>query len=161
MTDDLLSECSAVIKCLCMGEQRRALLTEEQLALIDATLGKIEDARKQRPWLAPKRMFRWFGRRDGVRWAVTWLANRAKEMNDDHAKIVLNSAATNLGWAGARLHKLNQYHDLGVMVSEDMAKAAYEKRREENLRWAAWESITPESKEREIRVLRAAIEAGI
>jgi hypothetical protein len=35
----------------------------------------------------------------GVRRAVTWLHERAAEMNDPHAQQVLNSAATNLGWA--------------------------------------------------------------
>jgi hypothetical protein len=38
------------------------------------------------------------GRRDGIRFAITWLHKRAEEMNDPHAKLVLNSAATNLGW---------------------------------------------------------------
>ena len=35
---------------------------------------------------------------NGIRRAITWLHDRAKEMNDPHAKAVLNSAATNLGW---------------------------------------------------------------
>ena len=39
------------------------------------------------------------GRRDGMRWAVTWISNRAKAMNDPHARQVLFSASTNLGWA--------------------------------------------------------------
>lgn len=34
----------------------------------------------------------------GVRWAITWLHERAREMNDGHAQQVLHSAATNLGW---------------------------------------------------------------
>jgi len=38
------------------------------------------------------------GYRDGVRWTVTWLHARAAEMNDPHARAILNSAATNLGW---------------------------------------------------------------
>lgn len=38
------------------------------------------------------------GYRDGLRAAVTWLAARAGEMNDPHAKAALNTAATNLGW---------------------------------------------------------------
>lgn len=38
------------------------------------------------------------GRRNGVKWAIEWLHKRATEMNDDHAKAVLNSAATNMGW---------------------------------------------------------------
>lgn len=39
------------------------------------------------------------GQQDGIRAAVTWLHERANEMNDPHAKVILNSAATNLGWA--------------------------------------------------------------
>lgn len=38
------------------------------------------------------------GYRDGLRRAVTWLHDRAKEMNDPHAVAILHSAATNLGW---------------------------------------------------------------
>lgn len=37
------------------------------------------------------------GWQDGVRAAVTWLHNRADEMNDPHAKGLYNSAAFNLG----------------------------------------------------------------
>lgn len=37
------------------------------------------------------------GRRDGFRLAITWLHTRASEMNDPHAKAVLNSAAFSLG----------------------------------------------------------------
>lgn len=37
------------------------------------------------------------GWQDGLRWAVTWLHNRSDEMNDPHAKQVLNAAAFNLG----------------------------------------------------------------
>lgn len=42
------------------------------------------------------------GHQDGVRAAVTWLHKRADEMNDPHARAVLNSAATNLGWDHSR-----------------------------------------------------------
>ncbi len=38
------------------------------------------------------------GRREGVKWAVTWLHKRATEMNDLHAKAILNGAAFNMGW---------------------------------------------------------------
>ena len=38
------------------------------------------------------------GYRDGLRFSVTWLHNRAGGMNDPLARLVLNSAATNLGW---------------------------------------------------------------
>jgi hypothetical protein len=38
------------------------------------------------------------GRRDGIRYAITWLHKRAEGMNDPNARQVLNSAATNLGW---------------------------------------------------------------
>jgi hypothetical protein len=34
----------------------------------------------------------------GMRDAISWLHNRALEMNDAHAKAILNSAATHLGW---------------------------------------------------------------
>lgn len=37
------------------------------------------------------------GCRDGVRWAITWLHERASKMNDPHARAVLNSAAFNMG----------------------------------------------------------------
>lgn len=37
------------------------------------------------------------GRRAGLKWAISWLHERANEMNDPHAKAVLNSAAFNLG----------------------------------------------------------------
>jgi hypothetical protein len=37
------------------------------------------------------------GKRDGIRYAITWLHRRAEEMNDQHAKAVLNSAAFYLG----------------------------------------------------------------
>lgn len=40
------------------------------------------------------------GFRDGMRFAVTWLHERAKEMNDPWAKSVLNTAAFNLGVEG-------------------------------------------------------------
>jgi hypothetical protein len=37
------------------------------------------------------------GRREAIKWAVTWLHQRALEMNDPHAKAILNSAAFNMG----------------------------------------------------------------
>lgn len=40
------------------------------------------------------------GFRDGVRYAVTWLHERANEMNDEWAKAVLNTAAFHLGVEG-------------------------------------------------------------
>lgn len=36
------------------------------------------------------------GRRDGIRWAITLLHERAREMNDPHARGVLNTAAFNM-----------------------------------------------------------------
>lgn len=39
------------------------------------------------------------GFRNGVRAAITWLHRRAVEMNDPHAKALLNSAAFDLGHA--------------------------------------------------------------
>lgn len=42
---------------------------------------------------------------DGYRWAIYWLHERAKWMNDPHAKGILNGAATNLGDEGKeRMH---------------------------------------------------------
>lgn len=40
------------------------------------------------------------GFRDGIRYAVTWLHDRAKEMNDPWAKAVLNVSAADLGRLG-------------------------------------------------------------
>jgi len=37
------------------------------------------------------------GYRDGVRAAVTWLHNRAKQMRDPHAKAILDCAADHFG----------------------------------------------------------------
>lgn len=37
------------------------------------------------------------GRRAGVKWAITWLHERAKEMNDQVCKNHLNEAAFNMG----------------------------------------------------------------
>lgn len=37
------------------------------------------------------------GKRDGLRYAITWLHRRAGQMNDPHARAVLNSAAFDLG----------------------------------------------------------------
>jgi hypothetical protein len=37
------------------------------------------------------------GRRAGIKWAITWLHERASEMNDPQAKQILNSAAFNMG----------------------------------------------------------------
>lgn len=37
------------------------------------------------------------GRQAGVKWAITWLHERAKEMGDPNAKTILNTAAFNMG----------------------------------------------------------------
>lgn len=37
------------------------------------------------------------GKRDGLRYAITWLHRRANSMNDSKAKAILNSAAFDLG----------------------------------------------------------------
>lgn len=37
------------------------------------------------------------GYHDGLREAITWLHARAREMNDPHAKAILNTAAFHLG----------------------------------------------------------------
>ncbi len=49
------------------------------------------------PYKLGKSDGRSLGRRDGIRIAITWLLKRAREMNDPHAKAVLNSAAYSLG----------------------------------------------------------------
>lgn len=41
------------------------------------------------------------GHRDGIRWAITWLHEEAKRMNDPHAATVLNNAAFHLGNASS------------------------------------------------------------
>lgn len=43
------------------------------------------------------------GTRDGLRWAVTWLHERANKMSDPHAKQVLHSAAFSLGVEASRM----------------------------------------------------------
>lgn len=48
------------------------------------------------------------GQRDGIRWAITWLHSRAREMNDPHAKGVLNSAAFNMGVAAKAVIALSE-----------------------------------------------------
>ena len=37
------------------------------------------------------------GTRDGTRWAIAWLHKRAEQMNDPHAKAILNTAAFQMG----------------------------------------------------------------
>lgn len=39
------------------------------------------------------------GRRNGVKWAITWLHRRAKQMRDPKAADILNVAASDMGWA--------------------------------------------------------------
>ena len=43
------------------------------------------------------------GYQDGVRWAISWLHERARSMNDPHAKAVLNTAGFNLGVEWSRV----------------------------------------------------------
>jgi len=37
------------------------------------------------------------GRRNGIKACIAWLHKRADEMNDPHARSILNTAARNLG----------------------------------------------------------------
>lgn len=37
------------------------------------------------------------GRREAIKWAITWLHKRSEEMNDPHAQATLNAAAFNMG----------------------------------------------------------------
>lgn len=41
------------------------------------------------------------GRRDGIRWAIAWLHEEAKKMNDPNARTVLNNAAFHMGNANS------------------------------------------------------------
>jgi hypothetical protein len=43
------------------------------------------------------------GFREGYRWAIWWLHKRAREMNDPHAKTILNTAAFHMGVEGKEL----------------------------------------------------------
>jgi hypothetical protein len=45
------------------------------------------------------------GFQHGLRAAITWLHGRAKTMDDPHAELVLDSAATNLGWDAQKMTK--------------------------------------------------------
>lgn len=40
---------------------------------------------------------------DGYRWAIAWLHARALEMNDPHARTIINTAAFNMGVDGKEL----------------------------------------------------------
>ncbi len=44
-----------------------------------------------------EREARRLGKRDGLRYAITWLHRHAASMNDKSAKAILDSAAFNLG----------------------------------------------------------------
>ena len=37
------------------------------------------------------------GKRAGIKWAISWLHERANEMNDPSAKAILNTAAFHMG----------------------------------------------------------------
>ncbi len=45
----------------------------------------------------PEPTARQLGKRDGLRYAITWLHRRAKLMSDPNATAILNSAAFDLG----------------------------------------------------------------
>lgn len=59
------------------------------------------------------------GWHDGIRCAVTWLHNRAAEMNDPHARALYNSAAFHLGSdASPRMpRKRTPYKPVGFFAS--------------------------------------------
>ena len=40
------------------------------------------------------------GRRNGIKWAVAWLHRRGGQMNDPHAKAILDVAAHDMGIDG-------------------------------------------------------------
>ena len=54
------------------------------------------------------------GRRNGIKWAVTYLHSRAKEMNDTKAMIVLDSAAFNMGWQAKHERPPRQVSELVI-----------------------------------------------
>jgi len=47
--------------------------------------------------MSPDKEKRHMGRREAVKWAIDWLHQRAKEMNDQNARAILNTAAFNMG----------------------------------------------------------------
>lgn len=57
------------------------------------------------------------GFRDGIRYAVTWLHQRANEMNDPWAKAVLNVTANDLGNLGVERTQQAKANLLEVCVA--------------------------------------------
>ncbi|MGB3502893.1 MAG: hypothetical protein WBA44_14820 [Mesorhizobium sp.] len=45
------------------------------------------------------------GRRNGIKWAITWLHAEARRMNDPHARQVLNNAAFGMGVVAKTLQR--------------------------------------------------------
>jgi hypothetical protein len=58
------------------------------------------------------------GARDGKRWAIRWLHERAKEMNDPHATQVLNAAAFNMGIDAKRTDLVPLDEDVRVITTD-------------------------------------------
>jgi hypothetical protein len=54
-----------------------------------------------------------FGQRAGIRWAIAWLHKRANEMNDPHARTILNTAAFNMS-ADAKGLRIVEHDDTGT-----------------------------------------------
>lgn len=66
------------------------------------------------------------GFRDGLRFAVTWLHERAREMNDPWAKEVLNTAAFHLGVEGKEQHVEAKAKLLEIALNKASALASQE-----------------------------------
>lgn len=52
------------------------------------------------------------GQRNAIKWAIQFLHERAKAMNDPHATAVLNSAAFNMGTAAKNYSVIPDWDDL-------------------------------------------------
>ena len=72
---------------------------DPQYAHLMAFRALLHDLETSRPAPQPtgNKSFRQLGKRDGLRYTITWLHNRAKSMNDPKATAILNSAAFDLG----------------------------------------------------------------
>jgi hypothetical protein len=46
------------------------------------------------------------GQRNAIKWAIQWIHDEAKSMNDPHAKIVLNNAAFHMGVSAKEKFKI-------------------------------------------------------
>lgn len=78
------------------------------------------------------------GRRNGIKWAITYLHQLAGEMNDPHARAVLNCAAFWTGVEAKRPAKANQYNPEMVALLKRLEKEPPERtfdNAEDMLKW--------------------------